>query len=165
MLRLYFILVISLCIQGISVGQSFSVKVNRDSILIGNTFEITFECTEVNGKFEGPDFKNCDIVSGPNTSMSTQIINDNYSFSKKISYYIKPTIEGQINIAPAYLILEEETLETPPLEINVYPNPEGIIQDSPRQNNNFFFDFYESPRLPKEQKDQPKKPKRKLKRL
>lgn len=165
MLRLYFILIISLLITTGIVGQTFTATINNDSILIGNYFEITFECDEVNGEFEAPSFEHCDIISGPNTSMSTQIINGEYSGSKKFSYYIKPTQEGQIIIPPAYYILNETTLQTQPIEINVYPNPEGIIQNTERKQDDFFHNFFDTPFRQKKEPTQPKKSKRKLKRL
>ena len=165
MLRLYFILTVSFLINSEIFSQTFSANINNDSILIGNYFDISFECDDFNGEFEAPVFENCKIVSGPNTSMSTQIFNGVYSGSKKFSYKVKPTQEGQITIPPAYYITDDTTFQTQPIEINVYPNPEGIIQNPKSNQNEFFFDFFDTPIKEKQAPTQPKKPKRKLKRL
>lgn len=147
-----------------SVAQTFEVNVSSDSILIGNYVELRFKCDEVNGKFEAPEFVNLDVISGPNVSMSTQYINGEYAGSKEISFHIRPTAEGQIVIPPAYYIIDEKTIETLPLTLNVYPNPEGIIQRPEQKSNNFFFESFDFPFSHKEEKKE-KKTKKKLKRL
>lgn len=145
-------------------AQTFSAEVSSDSILIGNYITIKFSCDEVKGEFEAPNFEDINIVSGPNVSMSTQIINGEYSGKKEITYHIRPTREGQITIPPAFYILDETTLETAPLVLNIYPNPDGIIQEPENRSNNFFFESFDFP-FQKKEKPAPPKSKRKLKRL
>jgi len=155
-----FILLISFTCQ----AQSFSATVSSDSILIGNYIKLSYTSDEVNGKFEAPELNDLNIVSGPNVSASTQIINGEYSAKKEISFHIRPIREGQIIIPPAYYTIDELTLETQPLELNVYPNPEGIIQNPQEKQHNFFFESFEFP-FEKKEPQQKKKKKRKLKRL
>ena len=156
-------LIITLFAQ-FSAAQTLTATVSSDSILIGNYINVKFKCDDVNGKFEAPNFENVDVISGPNVSMSTQIINGEYSGSKEISFQIRPTVEGQITIPPAYYIIDENTIETQPIVLNVYPNPEGIIQNPETKTNNFFFESFDFPFSKKEKKPQ-KKAKKKLKRL
>lgn len=156
-----FLLVASQCIL---LGQNFTVQISNDSILIGNYIEVKFSTDEVNCQFESPEFKGFQIVSGPNSSMSSQYINGEYSGEKTISYHIKPIEEGQLTIAPGYFTLDEQTFETEALLINVYPNPEGIIQQPEIQEHNFFFKRFEFPGFNIEE-EKPKEKKRKLKRL
>jgi len=166
-----FIILIFLQVTFIQQGntQSFSATISSDSILIGNYIELQFESDDVNGKFEAPQFSDLEIISGPNVSMSTQIINGDYSSKKTISFKVKPTNEGQVTIPPAYYIVEEETLESLPIVLNVYPNPEGIINKPENNTNNFFFESFDFPLFQKQepQKEEPKekKTKKKLKRL
>ena len=56
----------------------------------------------------------------------------------------------------------EEILETLPLEFNVYPNPEGIIQEENQEEspffNNFNFQPFDNPNLTQPQKEKSKSP-------
>lgn len=124
------------------IGQSFEVSVSSDSILFGNYIELKFTAENIDGKFEAPLLDDFKIISGPNQSSSVQIINSSTTSMRTWSYYIEPRIEGEIIIPPAYLITDEKTHETDIIAINIYPNPEGIIE-SPKSNNSFFqnFDF------------------------
>lgn len=169
MKKIFFTNFILLFLLQVGSTQTFSVEVSSDSILIGNYIELSFECDDVNGQFEAPDFSDLDIISGPNVSMSTQVINGEYSGSKTISFHVRPTLEGQITIPPAYYMIDDQTLETQPFVLNVYPNPEGIIQNPKSKTNNFFFESFDFPfgQKPDSNKNAPKdkKTKRKLKRL
>jgi len=147
-------------------GQRFSVEISSDSVLIGNYIEVKFSTDEVNYQFESPEFKDFQIVSGPNSSMSSQYINGKYSGEKTISYYIKPIEEGQLTIEPGYFTLDDQTHETEAIEVSVFPNPEGIIQQPEQEEHNFFFKRFEFPGFNKEEvEEKPAKKKRKLKRL
>ena len=172
MLKKYYItFVMSLPI--ILLGQSFEFKISTDSILIGNYIELSFIAENVDGDFEAPTFDNVEVVGGPNTSNSIQIINGDQSSSTSWSYYIKPNEMGETVLEPAFLVTEDKTYETDPIILNVYPNPDGIIEN-PRQKMEFsiFDDFafpFSNPKsipdLDGAKKKDSKKSKRKLKRL
>ena len=116
-------------------AQSISVEVSSDSILLGNSIAVSYTIENADGEFEAPEFQNMQIVSGPNYSSSVQIVNGDMSSKKQISYILRPTEIGQYYIPPAYLEEDGQTLETDVFEINVYPNPDGIIEDHIIQNN------------------------------
>lgn len=154
-------------------SQSLEVELNSDSILLGNVISVNFHIKDTNGEFEAPDFEDMTIVSGPNVSSSVQIINGDMTSSKSVNFLLRPSEVGHYYIPPAYVIEDDYTLETEPLEFNVYPNPDGIIENPVMQNNftlrsfewpSFDFGFGSERAIPKE-KEQPGKPKQKLKKI
>lgn len=172
MLKKYYIALV-LSFPFLLQGQSFEYKVSSDSILIGNYIELSFIAENVDGNFEAPSFENVQIIGGPNTSNSIQIINGDQSSSTSWSYYIKPNEMGEIVLEPAFLVTDEKTYETDPIILNVYPNPDGIIEN-PKQKMDFSifddFDFPFSsppahPELDGLKKEKPKKSAKKLKRI
>ena len=137
-----------------SFGQSeFMVTVSNDSILLGNYFQATFTLKNQSGQdFHPPSFKDYEIVSGPNQSMSSTFINGEMSQTISYSYLLRPKEIGTYYIEPADIQTESGILETVPIEINVFPNPDNIQQDIPNQRESFDpfekfngFDLFEFP--------------------
>lgn len=145
----------------------FSVTVNSDSVLLGNYLKVSFLLENANGsEFAPPAFENFTVVSGPNTSSSMSIVNGVVSQSISYTYYIEPSDIGSYYITPASIATEEKVLETQPVEIQVLPNPDGIIQrpQTERQpRTGFFQPFPSTPQPPVPPKK--KKKKRKIYRL
>lgn len=172
MKRFFLLSIVSfLCSNPLS-GQSFEVTVSTDSVLLGNYIEVSFKVENLEGSFEAPEITDMEIISGPNTSSSVQIVNGEKSSLLSYSYYIKPNDIGNYTIPPAYLVTDETTLETLPIVINVYPNPENIITNPQMAEDNFFFNFddwspFSRPRTPKTPTPPatPTKKKRKYKRI
>jgi len=110
-------------------SPKFTVSVSSDTILLGNYFELkyTIENAPPSG-FEAPDLYQFRVISGPNTSSSVSIINGEVSQSASYTYYLEPEEIGVYTIKPAYLTSGDIALETPPIDLIVVPNPEGIIQ-------------------------------------
>lgn len=120
-----------LSIAYLASGQTpkLSVSVSTDTVLLGNHFELKFTIENASASgFEAPDLYEFNIISGPNTSSSISIINGEVSQSASYTYYLEPTEIGVYTIKPAYLTSGDVALETPPIDIIVVPNPEGIIQ-------------------------------------
>ncbi|MCB0665234.1 MAG: BatD family protein [Saprospiraceae bacterium] len=112
-------------------AQSFEVKVSVDSILLGNYLEIQFTAQNITGEFEAPQLEDFEIVGGPNQSTSMSMINGETSQSASYSYFIKPKTTGVLHIEPAYFhSSDDQSYETPPIDIYCLPNPEGIVQNS-----------------------------------
>ncbi len=156
--------------------KSFSVEVSRDTVLLGNQIKAVFTLKNCDGKFEAPDFKDFNILSGPNTSTSMYSVNGETTSSSTYTYFLKPKKIGEFFIANAYLINkgdESKNMETSPMKIVVLDNPEGIIQEDEEDAqglNQMFFsfpnnDFFGKGELPKQEKQDPKKQTRKLKRI
>lgn len=122
---------------GIAQDAVFSARVSSDSILLGNYIKLTFLLENTAGTdFDAPDFEHFDVVSGPNISSSTSIINGVVSQSVRYTYYLSPRDIGEYYITPASIYAAERQLTTEPIAIQVLPNPDGI-QQSP--------DTHESP--------------------
>ena len=135
-------------------AQSISVELSSDSILLGNTIKLNFHIEDSEAEFEAPDFDHFEIVGGPSYSSSIQIINGEMSSEKNINFFLRPKEIGQFFISPAYLVDDNITLETQALEINVYPNPEGLIVE-PKMENNLIFDMFEWPETPEMEVNKP----------
>ena len=155
------------CSFFISWGQeaAFTATVSLDSVLLGNFIEVTFTAKNIpNAKIEPPAFEGFDLVSGPNYSSYTQIINGQTTQTLSYSYILKPKDIGQYFIAPAYTQKGEETFSTAPIEINVYPNPDNIVQKPPKKKNTKWLNFGWSEEFPSIKKPKKKKKKKKKKR-
>jgi hypothetical protein len=85
-------------------------------------------------------------------------INGRVSQSSSYTYYLEPTDVGVYTIKPAYLTGGETSLETPPIDILVIPNPEGILQrpHAPEKR----FEPFVVPSKPEQ--DQPSRPRKKF---
>ncbi len=126
-------------------NQSFEVIVSTDSLLMDNMLKVTFKLENANGDdFQAPDFMGFRVVSGPNTSHMTSIVNGHVSRTISYSYYLEPLEVGNFYIAPAAIKIDDAYLETMPKEIMVVPNPDGIkqpIEENRRSNLGFFDDW------------------------
>ena len=72
-----------------------SVEISRDSILMGNYFEVKFTIENASvDNFEAPTFEGFTVVSGPNQSSSMMISNGVVKQSIAYSYYIEPQDVG-----------------------------------------------------------------------
>jgi len=140
------------CFMMISVSAfsqdeaKLTVEVSRDSILLGNYFEVKFKIENASvANFEAPSFEGFTIVSGPNQSSSMMISNGAVTQSIAYSYYIEPQDIGHYFIDPAMVDTDKGLLESIPVEVLVVANPDGIIQQPQQNNRNDFFnrdDFF-----------------------
>jgi len=152
MTRLFFILLNLLIVSHLS-GQHFTVSISSDSILIGNYFKLEYTLENIEGSYEPPELDGLAVVSGPNTSSSVQVINGDKTSKTTYSYILKPAKEGSLTIPPAYLLQEDgTTIETAPMVLDVYPNPENLVIPIEENSNDLFnfrnFDLFGSPSAP-----------------
>ncbi|TVR89536.1 MAG: hypothetical protein EA411_02110 [Saprospirales bacterium] len=133
---------------------SFKVEVSTDTILLGNYFEVKFTVENAQPNFSPPEFTDFDIVGGPNQSSSFSMINGQVRRSASFTYYLKPREEGVFYIDAAAIEVDGKYLETPPVEIFVLPNPDGIIEN-PHQLRQI-----EPERDRREREKEPTKPRR-----
>ena len=125
-------------------GAIFKVEVSSDSVLVGNYMEVTFTLENANMEdFQAPTFEGFQIISGPNQSSSFSMVNGKVSQKASYSYYLEPKDIGNYYIPPASVSTGEQVLETMPIEILVAPNPDGIIQNPARQQNQLGNDFFD----------------------
>ncbi len=108
---------------------SWKVTVSTDSLLIGNRLKVNFTLKNAKGRnFVPPNFSGFKVVMGPNQSSSMSVINGVVSQESSFSYVLEPIEEGSYYIEPASIEVGGDPLETAPLEVIVFPNPDGIIQ-------------------------------------
>lgn len=141
MKRIFVLIVLIVAYVNLSAqDKSFALEISNDTVLLGNYTIAKFILSNINGDFEAPEFKEFDIVSGPNTMSSFKMINGTSTQESSYTYYLKPQNEGEIFIDPAYLYTENDTLETTPTKVIVFPNPEGKVIE-PKQQNQEQFNF------------------------
>ncbi len=130
----------------IKTEPQFSIEVSNTEVLLGNYIEVTFTLKNAKGqKFEAPNFKNFDIVGGPNQSSSFSMTNGETTQSISYTYYLQPKSIGNFYLEPAFIEADGMTLETQPIEILVLDNPDGIIQKPNRKTPNHFDIFDSAP--------------------
>lgn len=121
---------------------TFSVAVSTDSVLMDNYFEITFTLQNaIAEEFTPPDFEHFKVLSGPNVSSRTSIINGKKTQSASYSYYLKPLDVGSYFIEPAYAQIGDTAIASSPIEVSTYPNPDGILQQ-PKQEKSMWDSWF-----------------------
>ena len=124
----------------------FRVELGTDSVLMGNVFEVRFILENAQGsRFTPPPFTDFHIRSGPNHSTSIQIVNGRMSQQQSYTYLLEPTAPGSFWIVPASIEVDGQILETEPIEVFVWPNPEGIVRPPKPRNGleSFPFPFFD----------------------
>lgn len=123
---------------------TFTVEINNDSILLGNSFEVTFSLKNGQGaKFQMPEFADFNLVGGPNQSSSFSMINGEVTQSMSYSFHLEPKDVGNFYVEPASIEVDGIILESQPIEIIAVPNPDGIIQRPKRNGQEWGDDFFE----------------------
>lgn len=167
MKKLRLILILSLGIQSLILAQDkakFSVEISSDSILMGNYFQVKFSLENAQtNNFVAPDFEGFKVVSGPNMTSSFSMINGEVSQSMTYTYYLEPVDIGNYYIAPASVEVEDQFIETTPMEIIVVPNPDGIQQPTPKMERGHSFERFNFPQVPMEKMEPEAAPKKKKK--
>lgn len=99
---------------------TFEAAADARQILLNSFVEVSFTLTNAEGKnFQPPAFKDFTVVSGPNRSVSTSLINGQFSTSAGYAYTLKPRRLGKLTIDPAGIRVDNRTLYTQKLEIEV----------------------------------------------
>jgi len=119
----YLLIIILLLLPAVVSAQSFVASVDKNPVGVNERFQVTFTFSgeDINGvkNFKAPDFKNFNVLSGPNLSTSMQIINGAVSGSKSFSFYVNATSVGKFKIGQASVEYSGRTLTTEPLTIEV----------------------------------------------
>lgn len=97
----------------------FEAKLSHQKVEVGQRFQISFTINSRDGSFSPPEFKNLRLLSGPNRSSSTQIINGDVSQSTTFSYILVASEKGAYTIGEATLTIANETYKTKSLELEV----------------------------------------------
>ncbi len=120
----------------------FTVSVNTDSILMGNALEVKFTLEGASGRnFAPPLFNGFTIVSGPNTSSNQSFVNGQMTQRITYTYYLRPNDVGSYYIEPASIEAAQLVLESEPIQVMVYPNPDGVTQQRHSYSEEFQMEF------------------------
>lgn len=118
---------------GIAMGQNatFTVEVSTDSVLLGNRLSVSFSLQHAQGEdFVFPPFKGLVKVSGPNVSSQMNFVNGRMSQRVSYTFYLEAHEVGDFYIEPASVKVGDTYLESDPVLVRVFPNPDGIIRPS-----------------------------------
>jgi hypothetical protein len=69
-------------------NEMLEVQVSRDSVYIGNQVKVSFIASNVSGQFTAPEFKDFELVSGPNTSSSYSFVNGEVNRKTTYTYLL-----------------------------------------------------------------------------
>lgn len=127
---------LNVCLTQQIQAQNFYAQVNTKKVPVGTAFEYAVVISVSASNFTPPNFKDFDIVSGPNQSNSVQYINGAMSQQMIISYGLVPKKEGKFTIGPAYIVSGGQRMETSPVTIEVVKNTAAASgSDSDEQKN------------------------------
>jgi len=138
----FLILIVFLLFSNYSFSQtqSFKAIVSNDTVLLGNFIIVKFSIKNTKGDFKAPQFNDFDIISGPNSSSMFTMVNGSTTRESSYTYYLLPKMEGELFINPAYLSINDKSLETSIKKIVVLPNPEGKTIE-PRHSQQNMLEF------------------------
>ena len=104
-------------------AQVFEASVNKNSVAVGEQFELTFSIDGEGKNFKGPNFKGFRKLSGPNksSSNSVQIINGKITSSsnQSFTYYLTALNEGQSTISSASIEIDGKVLKSNPITLKI----------------------------------------------
>lgn len=127
------LLLIIVWASGLVMGQNISAKLSQSKVGLGKYFTLSYEMSGGTiGDIQLPDFENFEVVSGPNHSSSTTIINGQFSSSKTVSFKLKALKEGIIAINKARVTIDGKPLTSNPVSINVI---KGFKTDKEKQQD------------------------------
>ena len=115
---------------------SFEAFCDAKKVVLGNNFEIDFTLKNANGEhFKAPSFNDFEVLYGPSSNVSTQIINGVVSRQMGYSYTLMPKKVGKFRIGSATIQVNGKLLKTSPLTIDVVKGRKGqvSVQDAGAQ--------------------------------
>ncbi|MAZ37875.1 MAG: hypothetical protein CL842_10535 [Crocinitomicaceae bacterium] len=110
-------IILSTAVQAFS--QSMSCTVNRNQVGVGEHFKITYTIEGQAGTFVPPAFNDFRVLSGPNQSQSTSIINGTVTNSSSVSYVLRPAKTGKFTIAGATAQINGKNINSNSVTITV----------------------------------------------
>lgn len=126
-------------ILGHTQAQKFIASLNKRQVAVGETFQVTFRLEDAQTReIEYPDFKNFQLLGGPNTSQSMQIINGQMSQSVSYSFYLSASNVGKFQIGSAKATVKGKTYSTDPITVTVVkgnPQPNAAQGSGGNQGN------------------------------
>ncbi len=120
--KLYLLLII-LLLPIIGFAQSpvtFKAGSDARQVVLGGSFTVEFTLSNADANnFTAPNFKDFNVLSGPNESRRVSISNGHRSQSYGLSYTLQPKKIGKFIIGAATVQVDGKTLRTNPFQIEV----------------------------------------------
>ena len=99
---------------------TFTASTDARQVVVGGYFEVSFTLENGQGKnFQPPAFKNFNVLSGPNQSISTSSFNGKWSRTLTYSYNLQPKKIGKFKVGAASIIADGKKYTTKPLQVEV----------------------------------------------
>ena len=117
----------------ISQAQNFYSQVSSKKVQVGVPFEYSVVFTINTGNYTPPNFKDFDVISGPNQSSSYQNVNGVGSQQIIISYGLVAKREGKFTIGPSSTMSGSQKLETEAINVEVV---KGNINSNDNETQN-----------------------------
>jgi hypothetical protein len=117
----YISILLTLFSTSIAFAQDikFEAKVSKAKLGVNERLRIDFEMNKDGDNFTPPDFKNFNVIGGPNTSVSQSWLNGVKSFTKTYTYFLAPKDQGRFKIKQATIEIEGEVYKTQVLTVEV----------------------------------------------
>jgi len=106
---------------------SFTMTISSDTVLMGNTIQLSYSVENLEGQFIAPDLSDFRVVSGPNVSSQFSSVNGKVTQSSSYSYHLLPLSPGVATIGSAEL-KSNESVSLDGANIAVLDNPHGLEQ-------------------------------------
>ncbi|MCB9266703.1 MAG: protein BatD [Lewinellaceae bacterium] len=114
-----------LAVQG-QAGVSFEATSDAGKVVLESYFEVSFTLLNAEGRnFTPPPFNDFIVVSGPNRSAQTSIINGQVSKREGFIYTLQPRRLGRLTIGSATIEVNGRRLRSNPLTIEVVKSQPG----------------------------------------
>lgn len=116
------VLSFSLAVQQSQAQVRFEAVTEVRQVAEGQYFEIIFLLSNASGKnFQPPSFRDFEVLSGPNQTMNTSIVNGVVSREQGVSYTLLAKKSGKYTIGKASISVDGKRLNTLPVTIEVVP--------------------------------------------
>ncbi len=120
----------------VTMSANFTASVNKTTVAVGETFQLTFSVNTSASGFKAPSFTDFQILSGPNQSTSMSIVNGSMSQSISYSYYLQPFKEGEFTIPAASINADGKIISSNPIKIKVVKGAAAPSQNQQQQQQN-----------------------------
>ena len=122
-----------ICMISINFGQNptFSVSLEKDTILMGTHVELVFTLENIDGRFSPPNLDEFDIISGPNQSTFMQMHAGKIERKTQYTYHLMPKKIGEIVIGSANVTRGQESFQTGSLTLFVKENKD-FFKNNPK---------------------------------
>jgi len=129
-----FILFLAINSFVLSAQVNFEASVSKSKLALNERLRIDFVMNQNGDNFSPPEFKNFQIIGGPNQSIKTSYVNGERKFSKTYSYFLKPLKKGMLSINQASIEIDGEIYKSLQIEV--------LITDSVKQPSDSTTQYY-----------------------